>query len=480
MENGGKIAERLRILHLEDDARDAELIRERLVGEEKSIHIDWARDEKEFVSFLGDGNIDLVLADNFLPAFNATAALELVKNISPGVPFIVVSGAIGDERAVDLLKNGATDYVLKDKLEKLSFSVYRAIAEVKEQRARKEAEAELRKREERHRTILQTAMDGYLLADETGQIVEVNDTYCRMSGYEADELLSLRLSDLDSPEGAADAAMSRDSVVRKGEARFESIHRRKNGEDFFVEVSMQYCNLGEGCFTAFLRDITERKKTQERLQLLDFAMDHVKESVFLYNKYNRLVYVNDEACMSLGYNRETLLRMTTKDFDPNWPEEQSVTLWDEITRKGSATLTSKHRAKNGRIFPVEISATYFQYQGEAYNLSLVRDITDRSKAAEIKRLVELTSNIAHELSEMVINYEAVESAQTLSGLGFSARQIEIARFVIAGDPSKAIAHNLGLTEATVKTHLATMYRRLNVNGRMEFSHLIAENNIALE
>ena len=184
--------------------------------------------------------------------------------------------------------------------------------------------------------------------------------------------------------------------------------------------------------------------------------------------------------MSLGYNRETLLRMTTKDFDPNWPEEQSVTLWDEITRKGSATLTSKHRAKNGRIFPVEISATYFQYQGEAYNLSLVRDITDRSKAAEIKRLVELTSNIAHELSEMVINYEAVESAQTLSGLGFSARQIEIARFVIAGDPSKAIAHNLGLTEATVKTHLATMYRRLNVNGRMEFSHLIAENNIALE
>jgi PAS domain S-box-containing protein len=128
------------------------------------------------------------------------------------------------------------------------------------------AKAMLQQSEQRHRSILQTAMDGIFFLDIQGRFVEANETYCRMSGYSIQELLTMSIPDVEYFEKASDAAAHIKKVMEQGEDRFESQHRRKDGSIYDVEVSVQYRSADGVKFVVFLRDITERKRTEEALK----------------------------------------------------------------------------------------------------------------------------------------------------------------------------------------------------------------------
>jgi PAS domain S-box-containing protein len=255
-------ARALRILHLEDSALDAELVREALQDSGWAVSLDWASNKADFIAGLRRGGYDLVLADYLLPDYDAPAALSSTASLCPGLPFICVSGAIGEEKAVELLRQGATDYVSKLGLEKLPMVIRRALDEVEEQKARTLAELELHKSEDRYGTILKTAMDGFWLVDTDGRLLEVNETYARMSGYSGRELKTMRIPDLEDLETAEAAAQHMRKIMELGEDRFESRHRRKDGSVFDVEVSVQFRNVDGGWFICFFRDITERKRAE--------------------------------------------------------------------------------------------------------------------------------------------------------------------------------------------------------------------------
>jgi len=133
---------RLHILHLEDSNNDAELVRERLKDDGVVCEITRVETRNDFVSAIEEGGFDLILADYMLPDFDGLSALNLCREKCPEVPFLFVSGQIGEDRAIESLKNGATDYVLKDRLSRLAPAINRALAEVKEKQERKKAEAE--------------------------------------------------------------------------------------------------------------------------------------------------------------------------------------------------------------------------------------------------------------------------------------------------------------------------------------------------
>ena len=140
---------------------------------------------------------------------------------------------------------------------------------------RKQAEDALRESEEKHRTILQTAMDGFWLSDMQGHLLEVNEAYCRMSGYSTQELLSMRITDIEAAETADYTAAHIQKIKSKSEDRFESRHRRKDGSIFDVEVSVQYQFFEDGRFVVFIQDISERKRAEQELIL---AKEHAEES----------------------------------------------------------------------------------------------------------------------------------------------------------------------------------------------------------
>ena len=127
---------------------------------------------------------------------------------------------------------------------------------------RNQSEAALQKSASQHRSILQTAMDGFWLTDKNGKLIEVNETYSQMSGYSIDELLQMEIKDLEFIETEVNISKRIKKIFLVGEDRFESQHRRKDGKVFDVEVSVQYRDDDGGRYIFFLRDITERKQSE--------------------------------------------------------------------------------------------------------------------------------------------------------------------------------------------------------------------------
>jgi len=120
--------------------------------------------------------------------------------------------------------------------------------------------------EEHHRSILHTAMDGFWLTDMQGHLLEVNETYCRMSGYNEKELLNMNITDLEIKETKTKTLAHFQQLKKIGKDRFESTHRHKNGTVFQVEIAAQYRKNGEGQYMVFLKDITESKITEEKIK----------------------------------------------------------------------------------------------------------------------------------------------------------------------------------------------------------------------
>jgi len=132
---------------------------------------------------------------------------------------------------------------------------------------RKQAEQALREGEEHnHAIILHTSMDGFLLLDTHGRLLEVNETYCRMSGYSKQELLNMHISDLETNETADDISDRIQNMVEHGESRFEICHRRKDGSIFDIEASVQFQPGKGGQFVVFMHDITKRKHSELALR----------------------------------------------------------------------------------------------------------------------------------------------------------------------------------------------------------------------
>jgi DNA-binding NarL/FixJ family response regulator len=177
----------LRILHLEDDPLDAELIHATLTDGGIECEMAQVQTRTQFAAALEGGGFDLILADYSLPAFDGLSALKVAQEVRPEVPFVLVSGALGEERAIEALKEGATDYVLKERLGRLVPAVRRAIGEAEERKERKRAEEALREvREAERQRIAYDLHDGALqdltyalvqaqLVQETLEDPELND-----------------------------------------------------------------------------------------------------------------------------------------------------------------------------------------------------------------------------------------------------------------------------------------------------------------
>jgi len=141
-----------------------------------------------------------------------------------------------------------------------------------------ESQYKLEEIEEKHRTILQTAMDGFYMADLEGRILQVNDAYCRMSGYAEPELLSMSIADLEGRETREEVERHIKKIMMQGEDRFETQQRHKDGSLFFVEVSAQYrATNGSGHFVAFMHDITARKRAEEEKSRLSAQLQQAQK-----------------------------------------------------------------------------------------------------------------------------------------------------------------------------------------------------------
>lgn len=246
------------------------------------------------------------------------------------------------------------------------------------------------------------------LKDADNRLLAVNQAYADICGAASPEEL-LGKTDLDLwPEDLAQRYRADDREVlrtRQKKSGEEPIEDRRGVRKWF-EVYKAPVEDDQGKLygtVGFSRDITHRKQVDQRLALIDFALNHVHEAAFLIDERARFHYVNDEACRSLGYSRDELLRMGVADINPGWPADRWAREWVNIKVVGSDTVETDHTAKDGRVFPVEVTASYFEYDGQGYNLALVRDITERKQAEAVirekeDRYREIFDNVSDALS----------------------------------------------------------------------------------
>src|SRR5579862_6858831 len=226
----------LQLLIADDDSADLELCIASLRKFGVSFHAETASTRDEFEQKLGKRSYDLVLSDFRMKGWTGMDALALLRNAQPEVPLILLTGALGDETAVECIKNGVADYVLKNQLSRLPLAIRRA----QEDRALREAEVSavlaLRESEERYRTLIENAPEAIVVLDATANVfVDCNQQATRMFGYSREEILRSGpdlLSPPSQPEGQSSDAASRYHVERalQGELpTFEWMCRRANG-----------------------------------------------------------------------------------------------------------------------------------------------------------------------------------------------------------------------------------------------------------
>jgi len=255
----------LKILSLEDSPLDAELIRECLLeGFGPEIQIDMVANEKDYISAISTEKYDLILSDFQFPGFNGFQALEQAKSVISPTPFICVSGFIGEETSVELLKQGATDYVSKGNLGRLKQSIERALKEKKDQNDLKETLSALIKSKERYKAITQTSLDGFFVLDIEGRFLEVNDIFCKMTKYSREALLSMSIKDLELDEVKKQTDEHIQKIIDKGGDQFESRHYKSDGTFFYANNSVTFIP-NEKILISFVNDISKRKKAEKDL-----------------------------------------------------------------------------------------------------------------------------------------------------------------------------------------------------------------------
>jgi PAS domain S-box-containing protein len=407
----------LNALSLEDSPRDFEILRELLMDAGYDLHMDRVDTEKEFTSILRSRKYDVILADFKLPGFDAFAALRLSIDICPDTPFICVSGTVGEETAVELLKQGAVDYVLKDRLERLPLAVKRALDESNEKRARRSAENALRESEAQLKESQRLGRIGSWEFDVVkNTIIWSEQTFFL---YERDPRLGPPTLDEEeryySPE---QAKILRDDAARAISSGKEfscdlEVKLPSGKTAWFTTAVQPYKNdLGQVIkLSGTVQDITERKHAEEELRRSEKRyrgiFENVQDVYYETTVEGTILEVSPsiEVVSKGQYPRDDLIGKSMWDFYADSGERQA--LIKMLLEHGKVTdFEVMLKNRDGSQIPCSISSlVLFDDKGRPEKIiGSMRDIARRKQAED--ELHKLNAELEQRVSERTTQLEA--------------------------------------------------------------------------
>jgi len=262
----------------------------------------------------------------------------------------------------------------------------------------------LRESEEKRNAIIDTALDGFWISDRQGSFLEVNETYCRMSGYSRQELMTMRIHDVEVVDDIHDIDAQIHKIAELGEDRFETQHRRKDGSIMYISANVQYRQVNGGQFVTFLHDVSKRKQREKVLfesnEHFRLLFENSSDAILFTDTDGTIYSVNPAAEKMFGRNKEEIISFNRNEIsDENDPRLQPALEERRIT--GSFIGELNYLRKDGTSFPVDITSTIFKDSNGIERFSIIaRDITERKKAEEILRINNLQLNLAMSVANM--------------------------------------------------------------------------------
>ncbi len=274
---------------------------------------------------------------------------------------------------------------------------------------------ERKAREQEYQAIIRTAMDGFWLTDMQGHFLDVNEAYCHLIGYSRDELLNMSIPDIEAIEKPEEIAKRIRKIKEVGYDRFETRHRRKDGEIVDVEISVNYLPIGGGRLFVFLRDITERKRAEEALQASEeryrLLAENVRDVIWATDMDFRFTYVSPSVKYLGDRTAEEVMSMSLGQLlTPSSQELAMKTFAEErvmanVTPQDptrSRTLEVEFLRRDGSALWAELKMNFMRdTAGRPVGiLGVMRDISERKKAEEERRELEQKAQLASHLASV--------------------------------------------------------------------------------
>ena len=420
---GGADAARqpLRVLLVEDNPDDAALVLRIL--RRGGYEPDWHRVQtaEALEEALAEGGWEIVLSDYSLPQFDALRALHMLRDRSAFLPFIIISGSIGEETAVAAMRAGANDYVMKTNLARLVPAVERELRESAERRERASTKKELVDLEEKFQVVFHESLDVMLVLDAAGDTLHVNRAVTRIMGYDATLLTGQPFARLwpARQRSVADAIL--DGVRQDGTAFFSGPLRRLDGSVCPMDLQASRVPWGrEEAFIVTLRDVSERYRAQQRLadekEQLAVTLRSMGDGVITTNTQGLVVMLNGAAERLTGWTQREAEGMLLDDVLPlfsGFDGTRCNVRVHEVLRTGDAVELYRDvqtRARSGAQLALALKAAPLHcHDGRNNGVVVVfRDTTteqkleeELQKASKLESVALVAGGIAHDFNNIL-------------------------------------------------------------------------------
>ena len=264
------------------------------------------------------------------------------------------------------------------------------------------AQSEIHSKEARYQAAVNASLDGFWMTDLEARLLDVNEAYCRISGYTRDQLLAMRIPELEARESASETAAHIQRVMAEGSDIFETVHRKASGEPWPVEILVTYSPVDGGRLLVFLRDISVRKSAEEALLASEHRFRHLFFEAPVGHALNRLedgwfVSVNPAFAAITGYTLEELNGLSYWDLTPQEFEAQEAQQLASLRGTGHyGPYEKEYLRKDGSRVPVLLNGSLIRdADGTPLILSVVSDITENVRSRRVKD--DFVSLVSHEL-----------------------------------------------------------------------------------
>ncbi len=397
-----------RILIVEDLPADAGLAEREIRKTLGSCVFTRVETREDFLAALDTFAPDVIVSDYRMPRFDGMAALRLAAERAPGVPVVILTSAINEDTAVECMKAGASDYVIKEHIKRLGQAVSRALDERRLQEANAAVERELHVKS----CAVESSMSAISLADLSGRIIYANQSFLRLWKYaSADDVIGRQIGEFATAPKVVDEAIEE---LRQNRGYLgEDVARCADGSTVEVQVSASTVTDASGeplCLMASFLDLSERRRAEATMRLLAHAMESISEIATITDLDDRLTYVNEAFVQTYGYSREEVIG---RHIGLVWSPTNPIELQREILAKsriGSFKGEVLNLRKDGREFPISLRTSQVRdHEGVVIGLlGISEDITERRQleaqllqAQKMDAIGRLAGGIAHDFNNMM-------------------------------------------------------------------------------